>query len=230
VPFEEVKQMKEKLDREVIAMRAAKELKYGDCVNLGIGIPNLCAHFIPEGVLFQTENGALGYGPLIREDEIENAEQYYVDAGGKFWTPVPGMSIFDIVTSFAMIRSGRLTTILGGLQVSETGDLANWSTGGGALGGTIGGGMDLAVGAKKVIITLEHTTKEGAPKILTKCTYPLTAQKCVNFVITDLAVIEVTGSGLVLKEVAPGWTADEVQALTEPRLILADDLKEIDLE
>ncbi len=222
--------MKEKLDREVIAMRAAKELKYGDCVNLGIGIPNLCAHFIPEGVLFQTENGALGYGPLIREDEIENAEQYYVDAGGKFWTPVPGMSIFDIVTSFAMIRSGRLTTILGGLQVSETGDLANWSTGGGALGGTIGGGMDLAVGAKKVIITLEHTTKEGAPKILTKCTYPLTAQKCVNFVITDLAVIEVTGSGLVLKEVAPGWTADEVQALTEPRLILADDLKEIDLE
>jgi 3-oxoacid CoA-transferase B subunit len=222
--------MKNRLDREVIAMRAAKELKDGDCVNLGIGIPNLCALHMPEGVRFQTENGALGYGPLITEDEIEKVDNHYVDAGGKFWTPIPGMALFDVVTSFAMIRSGRLTSILGGLQVSEKGDLANWNTGGGALGGTIGGGMDLAVGAKKVIVTLEHTTKEDMPKILKECTFPLTARRCVDVVISDLAVIEITESGMVLKEVAPGWSAEEIQSLTEPNLILAEDLKEIDLE
>jgi 3-oxoacid CoA-transferase B subunit len=222
--------VKERLDREVIAMRAAKELNEGDYVNLGIGIPNLCAHYLPEGVLFQTENGALGYGPLIREDEIEEADHHYVDAGGKYWRPIPGMALFDLVTSFAMIRSGRLTTILGGLQVSEAGDLANWNTGGGALGGTIGGGMDLAVGAKKVIVALEHTTKEGKPKIVKTCAYPLTARKCVDLIVTDLAVIEVTGKGLLLREVAPGWTAQEVQDLTEPRLIFADPVAEIDLE
>jgi acetate CoA/acetoacetate CoA-transferase beta subunit len=222
--------MKERLDREVIAMRAAKELREGDYVNLGIGIPNLCAHYLPEGVNFQTENGALGYGPLIREDEIEIADHHYVDAGGKYWRPIPGMALFDLVTSFAMIRSGRLTTILGGLQVSEAGDLANWNTGGGALGGTIGGGMDLAVGAKKVIVALEHTTKEGKPKIVKKCTYPLTAKNCVDMIVTDLAVIEITEAGLLLKEVAPGWTAEEVQALTEPKLIFADPVTEIDLE
>ena len=222
--------MKNRLDREVIAMRAAKELKDGDCVNLGIGIPNLCALHMPEGVLFQTENGALGYGPLITEDEIEKVDNHYVDAGGKFWTPIPGMALFDVVTSFAMIRSGRLISILGGLQVSEKGDLANWNTGGGALGGTIGGGMDLAVGAKKVIVTLEHTTKEDMPKILKECTFPLTARRCVDVVISDLAVIEITESGMVLREVAPGWSAEEIQSLTEPNLILAEDLKEIDLE
>lgn len=221
--------MKQRLEREVIAMRAAKELQDGDYVNLGIGIPNLCALYIPEGVLFETENGALGYGPLVRESEIERADQHYVDAGGRYWTPIPGMALFDIVTSFAMIRSGRLITILGGLQVSERGDLANWNTGGGALGGTIGGGMDLAVGAKRVIITMEHTSKDGQPKIVGQCTYPLTAMECVNLVVTDLAVIWVTGEGLVLKEVAPGWSAAEVQALTEPRLTVAPDLKEIDL-
>ena len=221
--------MKEKLDREVIAMRAAKELKEGDCVNLGIGIPNLCALYIPEGVMFETENGALGYGPLVMQDEIEKADQHYVDAGGRYWRPAPGMALFDIVTSFIMIRSGRLTTVLGGLQVSEKGDLANWNTGGGALGGTIGGGMDLAVGAKKVIVTLEHTTKGGKPKIVKECSLQLTAKRCVNTIITDLAVIDVTDKGLLLREVAPGWSAEEVQALTEPKLIIADDLKEIDL-
>jgi len=221
--------MKEKLDREVIAMRAAKELKEGDCVNLGIGIPNLCALYIPKGVMFETENGALGYGPLVMQDEIEKADQHYVDAGGRYWRPAPGMALFDIVTSFIMIRSGRLTTVLGGLQVSEKGDLANWNTGGGALGGTIGGGMDLAVGAKKVIVTLEHTTKGGKPKIVKECSLQLTAKRCVNTIITDLAVIDVTDKGLLLREVAPGWSAEEVQALTEPKLIIADDLKEIDL-
>ena len=221
--------MKQRLEREVIAMRAAKELKDGDYVNLGIGIPTLCALHIPEGVIFQSENGALGYGPLVTQDEVEKAEQYYVDAGGRYFTPAPGMAIFDLVTSFAMIRSGRLITILGGLQVSEKGDMANWNTGQDPLGGTIGGGMDLAMGAKRVIIAMEHTTKDGKPKIVEQCTAPITARDCVDLIITDLAVIEVTPEGLLLKEVAPGWSAAEVQALTEPRLIVAPDLKEIEL-
>ncbi len=220
---------KQRLNRDTIAMRAAKELKEGDYANLGIGIPNMCALYIPEGVIFQSENGALGYGPLVLEDEIDKAEFHYVDAGARFFTPVPGMAIFDVLTSFAMIRSGRLVTVLGGLQVSEKGDLANWNSGGDALGGTIGGGMDLAVGAKRVIITMEHTTKDGKPKIVKECSYPLTARRCVDLIATDLAVIEVAPDGLVLKEVAPGWTPDEVQSLTEPRLSLAPDLKEIEL-
>lgn len=221
--------MKQRLDRDTIAMRAAKELKNGDYANLGQGIPNLCALYIPEGVIFQTENGALGYGPLVMENEIEKADFHYIDAGGRFWTPVAGMALFDVVTSFAIIRSGRLITILGGLQVSEKGDLANWNTGGNALGGTIGGGMDLAVGAKRVIITMEHATKEGKPKIVKVCTYPLTANDCVDLIITDLAVIEVTREGLLLREIAPGWSVEEVQALTEPKLIIAPDLREIEL-
>jgi 3-oxoacid CoA-transferase B subunit len=221
--------MKQRLEREVVAMRAAKELEDGDYANLGIGIPNLCALYIPEGVLFETENGALGYGPLVTQDEVEKADQHYVDAGGRYFTPTAGMAIFDMVTSFAMIRSGRLITILGGLQVSEKGDLANWNTGADPLGGTIGGGMDLAVGAKRVIITMEHTTKEGKPKIVKECTSPLTAKECVDLIVTDLAVIEVTKEGLVLKEIAPGWTVEEIQALTEAKLIVAPDLKEIEL-
>lgn len=221
--------MKQRLEREVIAMRAAKELMDGDYVNLGIGMPNLCALHIPEGVIFHSENGALGYGPLVMQDEVEKADQHYVDAGARYFTPAPGMAIFDLVISFAMIRSGRLITILGGFQVSENGDLANWNTGEDPLGGTIGGGMDLAVGAKRVIITMEHTTKDGKPKIVKQCTAPLTARECVDLIITDLAVIKVTPEGLLLKEVAPGWSAAEVQALTEPRLIVARDLKEIEL-
>ena len=226
---EEARGTKQRLDRDTIAMRAAKELKDGDYVNLGLGIPNLCALYIPEGVIFQSENGVLGYGPLVLEEEIDKAEFHYIDAGGRFWTPAPGMALLDGLTAFAMIRGGRLITILGGLQVSEKGDLANWNTGDDALGGTIGGGMDLAVGAKRVIIAMEHTTKEGKPKIVKECTYPLTARECVDLIVTDLAVIEVTPQGLLLKEVAPGWTAEEVQALTEPELIMAPDLREIEL-
>jgi len=221
--------MKQKLDRDTIAMRATKELKDGDYANLGLGLPTLCALYIPEGIIFQCENGALGYGPLLLEEEIEKADWHYHDAAGRFWSPVPGMAVFDIATSFAMIRSGRLISIMGALQVSEKGDLANWSTGGGVLGGTIGGGMDLAVGAKRVIVTMEHTTKEGKPKIVRVCSYPLTAKECVDLIITDLAVIEVVHQGLLLKEVAPGWTVDEVQALTETQLVLTSDLREIEL-
>jgi 3-oxoacid CoA-transferase len=220
---------KQKLGRDIIAMRAAKELKDGDCVNLGIGIPSLCAVCIPDGVIFHSENGVLGYGPLIFEEEIDRAESHYVDAGARFFTPAPGMAIFDVLTSFAMIRGGRLITFLGALQVSGRGDLANWNAGGDALGGTIGGGMDLAVGAKRVIVTMEHTTKDGRPKIVKECSYPLTARRCVDLIVTDLAVMEVSPDGLVLKEVAPGWAPDDVQALTEPELLLAPDLKEMEL-
>ena len=221
--------MKQRLDRDTIAMRAAKELKDGDCVNLGFGLPTLCALYVPDGVRFQTESGILGYGPLVLANEIEKADWRYIDASGRFTTPVPGMAVFDVLVSFAMIRSGRLTTIMGGFQVSEKGDLANWNTGDDALGGTIGGAMDLAVGSNKVIITMEHNTKDGGCRVVKKCTYPLTAKERVTLIITDLAVVEVTPEGLLLKEVAPGWTAAEVQTLTEPKLMIAPDLKEIEL-
>ena len=221
--------MKQKLDRNTVAMRAAKELKDGDYANLGRGLPSLCALYVPYGVVFQSENGILGYGPLVMEEDIEEAELHRVDAGGRFLTPAPGMSFFDVVTSFIMISSGRCITVLGAFEVSERGDLANWNTGTNTLGGTIGGGMDLAVGAKRVITAMEHTTKEGKPKIVKECTYPLTARGCVNLIITDLAVIDVKPEGLLLREVAPDWTVKEVQALTEPKLIVAEDIKEIEL-
>ncbi|MGB2582944.1 MAG: CoA-transferase [Dehalococcoidia bacterium] len=221
--------MKQRLDRDTMGMRAAKELKDGDCVNLGFGIPTLCALYVPDGVRFETEAGLLGYGRLVMADEIDQADWHYIDASGRFCTPAPGMAIFDVVTSFAMIRSGRLISIMGGFQVSEGGDLANWNTGGDALGGTIGGAMDLAVGSRMLIIIMEHTTKEGKPRIVKKCTYPLTAKESVDLIVTDLAVIEVTPGGLLLKEVAPGWTADEIQGLTEAELIISPDLKEVEL-
>ena len=221
--------MKQRLDRDTMGMRAAKELKDGDCVNLGFGIPTLCALYVPDGVRFETEAGLLGYGRLVMADEIDKADWHYIDASGRFCTPAPGMAIFDVVTSFAMIRSGRLISIMGGFQVSEGGDLANWNTGGDALGGTIGGAMDLAVGSRMLIIIMEHTTKEGKPRIVKECTYPLTAKESVDLIVTDLAVIEVTPGGLLLKEVAPGWTADEIQGLTEAELIISPDLKEVEL-
>jgi 3-oxoacid CoA-transferase subunit B len=223
--------MKEKLSEETIALRVSKEFKDGDYVNLGTGIPTNCSMFIPEGrtVMFQSENGILGYGPMILEDELDKVDIQYVDAGGRFFIPKDGMSFFDMDVSFDMIRSGRLDiTVLGAFQVSEKGDLANWSLPGDPSL-TIGGAMDLAIGAKRVIVAMEHVTKENEPRILKECTYTLTAKECVSLICTDIAVIEVTVKGLVLKEVAPGWTAGEVQALTEPKLILAEDLKDIEL-
>jgi len=219
---------KAKLDREIIALRAAKEFKDGDIVNLGIGIPTYASNFIPVGreVIFHTENGCLGFGPVA---DPQTADLDLVNAGTQAVTAQLGMSFFDHADSFGMIRCGRIDIcVLGGLQVSEKGDLANWITPGRKIG-NIGGGMDLAFNAKKLIITMEHVTKNGEPKIVKECTYPLTAPHCVNLIITDMAVIEITGEGLVLKEVAPGWTADEIQALTEPKLLLAPDLKEIEL-
>ena len=220
--------MKQRLDRETIAMRVAREFRDGDVVNLGIGIPTLASNYIPEGrqVIFHTENGALGFGPLAAEGE-EDID--LINAGGQFVTRLPGMSFFHHADSFAMIRGGHIDiTVLGGLQVSERGDLANWLTPERGVG-NIGGAMDLAVGSKRVIVAMEHTTKEGKPKIVRECDYPLTAKECMDLIVTDLAVIEVTKEGLVLKEVAPGWSAEEVQALTEPQLLVAEDLKEMEL-
>jgi 3-oxoacid CoA-transferase subunit B len=219
---------KEKLERDTIALRAAKEFQDGMIVNLGIGIPTAAANFIPEDkeVIFHTENGCLGFGPIA---DVEDADLDLVNAGTQAITARSGMSFFDHADSFGMIRCGRIDLcVLGGLQVSEKGDLANWITPNRSVG-NIGGGMDLAFCAKKLIITMEHVTKEGEHKIVKECNYPLTAPRCVNLIITDIAVIEVTGEGLVLKETAPNWTADEVQELTEPKLIMAPDLKEIEL-
>lgn len=223
--------MKVRLDRETIALRASKELQDGWTVNLGVGLPLLAPKYIPEGktIIFHTENGALGFGPPLTEEEPEQRDYNLINAGAQFIRSLPGMSLFDHATSFGMIRGGHLNaTILGGLQVSERGDLANWTSPERVVQ-IIGGSMDLAAGAKRVIVTMEHTTKDGRPKILKECTYPLTAKECVNVIITDIAVIEVTKEGLLLKEVAPGWTVEEVQAVTEAELLVAGDLKEIEL-
>lgn len=223
--------MKPRLSREVIAMRVAREFFDGAVVNLGIGIPTLASSFIPEGrtVVFHTENGALGFGAVLTEEEMDRADTDLINAGGQFVNRLPGMCFFHSADSFAMIRGGHIDiTVLGGLQVSEKGDLANWLFPERGIG-NIGGGMDLAAGARKVIVAMEHAAKEDKPKIVKQCSFPLTAKECVDLIVTDLAVIEVTGVGLVLKETAPGWTVEEIQALTEPRLIIAPALKEVEL-
>jgi 3-oxoacid CoA-transferase subunit B len=221
--------MKERLSREVIALRAAMEFPDGAVVNLGGGIPTLAANFVPEGrtVIFHTENGALGFGAIPSSESEER--DYMMGANGLPFTPLPGMSFFHHADSFGMIRGGHVDiAVLGALQVSEKGDLANWTFPKRGLG-NIGGGMDLAFGCRKVIATMQHTSPEGDLKILTECTYPITAPRCVSLVVTDIAVIQVCEAGLVLKEVAPGWTVEEVQALTEPKLMVADDMKEMQL-
>lgn len=220
--------MKERLTEELIAIRATRELKAGDYCNLGIGLPQLCASLMPQGTYVQSENGALGYGPLITAETLDKMDLDLIDAGASPFTPAPGMSFFDILTSFAMIRSGRLTSILGGLQVSEKGDLANHSMSDADEYPQIGGAMDLAWGAKNLIIAMTHNTKDGKPKIVSELSLPITSKECVDLIVTDLAVIQVTPEGLLLKELAPDWTAQEVQDLTEARLIVADDLKEME--
>jgi 3-oxoacid CoA-transferase subunit B len=220
--------LKERLDRDTIAMRVAKELPDGAYVNLGIGIPTLVSNYIPEGrtVIYQSESGILNCGPLADpgEEDID-----LINAGGQFLKRVPGMAFFHSADAFAMIRGGHIdVTVLGALQVSEKGDLANWMLPERGVG-NIGGAMDLAAGARRVIAAMEHIDKQGRPKIVKECTYPLTGKECVDLIVTDLAVIQVTRDGLLLKEIAPGWTVEEVQSLTEPRLLVAPDLKEIEL-
>lgn len=224
--------MKERLSREAIAMRIAREFFDGAVVNLGIGIPTLVSSFVPDGmqVIYHTENGALGFGPVVGPEEFkEMADIDLTNAGGQYVKPLPGMCFFHHADSFAIIRGGHLDiTVLGVIEVSEKGDLANWMLPGRGVG-NVGGGMDLAFNAKKVIGATEHVTKANKPKIVKQCTLPLTAPRCVDMVVTDLAVIEITDKGMVLKEIAPGWTPEEVQEVTEPKLIIPRDLKEIEL-
>lgn len=209
--------------REVIAKRAAKELHDGDVVNLGIGIPTMIPNYLPEGVTvtLQSENGAMGMGPTPAAGE---EDKNLINAGGGYITLLPGGSTFDSATSFAIIRGGHVNvSFLGALQVDEHGDLANWIIPGKMAPG-MGGAMDLVVGAKKVILTMEHTQK-GAPKILEKCTLPLTASGQVNMIITEMGVMEITPEGIVLTEIHPEFTVEDVQAATEATLIISPNLK-----
>jgi 3-oxoacid CoA-transferase B subunit len=209
---------KPRLAREQIAQRAGAELPDGAYVNLGWGIPNLIADHLPASltVYFHSENGILGMGRRAKPGE----EDYdLVDAMKVPVTLIPGASIFHQADAHLMTRGGHLdVAVLGGFQVSEKGDLANWKIPGAKAPGGIGGAMDIAAGANKLIVCMEHTTKEGSPKIVTECTYPLTGLECVDTIVTDLAVIDVTPEGLLLREVAPGWTAEEVRQRTGAKL------------
>ena len=216
---------KERLHREIIAMRVAREFGDGDVVNLGLGIPTLCSQFVPEGnsVVYHAENGVLNYGPMAEEGE-EDVD--LTNAGGQFLAWVPGMTFFDSADSFGMIRGGHIdVSVLGALQVSENGDLANWMLPQRGIG-NVGGAMDLASGAKRTIVAMEHVDKKGNPKIVKACTFPLTGSSCVSMIVTDISVIEVRKEGLLLKEVAPGWTVEDIQKETAVEFMVASDLKD----
>ncbi len=203
---------------EWLIQRVAREFKTGDVVNLGIGMPVKVANALPEGItiILQSENGFLGLGPSPQEGQ---EDPDVVNAGGKYSTILPGGSCFDSALSFAIIRGGHVdATVLGALQVDEEGNLANWMIPGKMVPG-MGGAMDLVVGARRVIVAMEHTAKNGTPKVLKQCSLPLTAAHQVNLIVTDMGVMEVTPQGLVLQEMAPGVTFAEIQAATKAKLL-----------
>jgi len=211
--------------KEFIAKRVARELKDGDVVNLGIGLPTMVANYLPEGanIFLQSENGFIGVGPVPMEGR---EDKRVVNAGGQCVTILPGGVFFDSATSFGIIRGGHVDmTVLGALQVDEKGSLANWMIPGKMVPG-MGGAMDLVTGAKKVVIAMEHTAK-GAKKILKECTLPLTAAHQVDYIVTEMGFMEVTKEGIVLREINPEFSIEQVQEATEPTLIIPEDLKEM---
>ena len=216
------------LDKFGIAKVIARELKDGYYVNLGIGIPTLVANYIPEGieVILQSENGLLGMGPFPIEGE-EDAD--LINAGKQTITMLPGSAVFDGATSFGMIRAGKVDlTVLGAMEVSDTGDIANWKIPGKMVKG-MGGAMDLVASAKNIIVAMQHTNREGESKLLKSCTLPITGLKCVKKVVTELGVFDITDRGFELREIAPGVTIDEILSKTEGRLVIEGEIPEIQI-